>query len=124
MTSVLQLSRWERERLVRVVQRSRDAGHVRWAQGMLCLDEGLTVSETAQRIKAARSSVYRWIHWFETGGETALRWSHPGREPWTVCQELVELVQCLVMEPPGHHGYLRNLHLVRRAARLAMRIWQ
>ena len=108
MASVLQLRRWERKRLIRVVQRSRDAGHVRRAQAILFLDEGLTVTETAQRVKSARSTVYRWVQWFDMGGEEALRWSHPGREPWTVCTALVRLVQRLVMEPPAHHGYLRS----------------
>lgn len=108
MSSVLRLNRWQRKRLIRVVQRSRDAGHARRAQAILCLGEGVNVAETARRIRAARSTVYRWIHWFEAGGEEALFWQAPGREPWTVCERLVELLGQLIEEHPRAWGYLRS----------------
>lgn len=119
MASVLRLNRWERKRLIRIVQSARDAGHVRRAQAVLSLDEGLSVAETARRLKAARSTVYRWVQWFESGGEDALRWSHPGREPWTVDEALMELISRLVMEYPSAWGFLRSTWSSEMLARTA-----
>ena len=56
-----------------MVQRGPDGARVRRAQAMLYLSEGVSVAETAHRVRAVRSTVYRWIQWFEFGGEQALR---------------------------------------------------
>ena len=121
MGSVLRLKRRQRKRLIRMVQRGRDAGQVRRAQAMLFLDEGLSVAETARRVKAARSTMYRWIHWFESGGESALRWEHPGRASWTVTDAVAGLIEQVVMEEPSTQGYLRSTWTSEMLARVVHR---
>lgn len=105
---VLRLNRGTRRRLRRMVQKSCDGQHLRRAQAMLFLDEGLPVSEVARRVQAARSTAYRWISWFELDDERALCWKPPRRAPWTVCEVLIALVQRLVRESPHRWGYLRS----------------
>jgi len=118
MASVLRLKCKQRKRLIRMVRRGRTASQGRRAQAMLYLDEGLSVAETARRLKAARSTVYRWMHWFELGGEQALCWAHPGRSPWTVTDAVVGLIERVVMEEPSTRGYLRSTWTSEMLARV------
>ena len=118
MASVLRLTRPVRRRLVRTVQRSRDAGLARRAQAVLFLDEGLSVAETARRVRAARSTVYRWIHWYECGGEQALGYAPSGRKASTVSPGLERLVGRAVLTPPTELGFLRSTWTSEMLARL------
>ena len=71
--SVTEMGRAVRRRLERVVHKSRDKDYARRALAILHLweSEG-NVAQAADRVRAARSSVYRWQSSFETYGEEGL----------------------------------------------------
>ena len=58
--SIQPMARPIRRRLKRTVQRAQDRNLVRRALALLHLAAGNTVSETAERVCAARSTVGRW----------------------------------------------------------------
>ena len=72
-SSVLILQRAARRRLQRIVRKPRDAEQVRRATALLHLEQSGSVLHTAAFVAAARSSVYRWIGWFETDDVEGLR---------------------------------------------------
>ena len=68
--SVTEMSRAVRRRLERVVKKSGEKDYARRALALLHLWEtGGNVAESAHRVRAARSSVYRWESSYETYGE-------------------------------------------------------
>ena len=74
-----------------------------WERRRLCLDERLTATDTAQGLtRHARQSIDGSVR-SGRGGDQGPRWSHPGREPWTVLTVPVALVQRLVMAPLAQH---------------------
>ena len=107
--SVTELSRAVRRRLERVVHKSRDKDYVRRALAVLHLWEtGGHVAEAAQRVRAARSSVYRWQSQFENYGEQGLSPQARGREEWKASEEVLEALEAIVGEDPRDLGYLRS----------------
>ncbi|MFT4564997.1 MAG: putative membrane protein, partial [Gammaproteobacteria bacterium] len=59
MKSLVRLTRPQKRRLKRIVQRSREARPVRRAQVMLQL-AGIGVTQVSDALSVARSTVYRW----------------------------------------------------------------
>ena len=55
-----------------MIHRSRDVEEVHRATAILNLMQDTTVSETAERLCTARSTVYRWADWYNDGGVEAL----------------------------------------------------
>jgi len=62
----------------------------------------------ANRLAAARSTVYRWAGWYNEGGVAALRSAPRGRPATTVTDELADALQQLLLETPQAWGYLRS----------------
>ena len=83
------MPRATRRRLQRVVQRSRDRDYVRRAMAMLHLTKGLSVSQTARLMCAARSTVQRWRDLYLEYGESGRPPGSRGRSMWTVTEEVV-----------------------------------
>jgi transposase len=108
-SSVTEMSRGVRRRLQRVVQRSRDKDYARRALALLHLWESAgDVSQAAHRVRAARSSVYRWQSLFESYGEEGLKPQSRGREDWKATHELLGVLEQLVQTDPRELGYLRS----------------
>ena len=108
-TSVTDIPRGVRRRLKRVVQRSQDKDYARRALAILALfDTGGNVTETAKRLAAARSSVYRWMGLFEEFGEDGIKPQSRGRTDWKATHSLLEVLRGLVQTLPQAHGYLRS----------------
>ena len=122
--SVTEMGRAVRRRLERVVHKSRDKDYARRALAILHLweSEG-NVAQAADRVRAARSSVYRWQSSFETYGEEGLCPQPRGRSDWKANDEVLSLLETIVGEDPRELGYLRSrsssellsLELARRA---------
>jgi transposase len=91
-----------------MIHTSRDVEEVRRATGLLNLMNGASVSEVALRLAAARSTVYRWVSWYQRGGLEALRSARRGRLHWTVTDALVEAMLALLKHRPQALGYLRS----------------
>ena len=106
-SSVLNLYRPAKRRLQRVLRKSKDGEQVRRATALLHLDRSGNVSETADSVAAARSSVYRWVSWFVENDVEGLRSQTPGRHLSTVTHEVVGLLLVLLEKKPSEYGYLR-----------------
>ena len=107
--SVTEIGRAVRRRLERVVQKSRDKDYARRALAILQLWEtGGNVAEAAHRVRAVRSSVYRWQSLFETYGEEGLCPQPRGRSDWKASDEVLEQLEAIVEEDPRELGYLRS----------------
>jgi transposase len=123
--SVTEIGRAVRRRLERVVRNSRDKDFARRAWAVLHLWEtGGNVAEAAHRVRAARSSVYRWRSLFETYAEQGLCPQPRGRSDWKASDEVLETLETIVEEDPREFGYLRSrwssellaLELARRSS--------
>jgi transposase len=89
--SVTEIGRAVRRRLERVVRNNRDKDFARRALAVLHLWEtGGNVAEAAHRVRAARSSVYRWRSLFETYAEQGLCPQPRGRSDWKASDEVLE----------------------------------
>ena len=95
--SVTEMGRAVRRRLERVVHKSRDKDYARRALAILHLweSEG-NVAQAADRVRAARSSVYRWQSSFETYGEEGLCPQPRGRSDWKANDEVLSLLETIV----------------------------
>ena len=107
--SVTEMSRAVRRRLERVVHKSRDKDYARRALALLHLWEtDGNVAEAAHRVRAARSSVYRWESSYEEYGEEGIRPQSRGRVDWKASEELLKELETIVGEDPRELGYLRS----------------
>lgn len=94
--SVTEIGRAVRRRLERVVRRSRDKDYPRRALAVLHLwESGGNVAEAAHRVRAARSSVYRWQSLFETYGEEGLCLQPRGRSDWKANDDVLERLETI-----------------------------
>ncbi len=108
MSSLVRLTRPQKRRLQRVVQRGRDARPVRRAQVVLQLASGVSVTQVSEALSVARSTVYRWAAQFMAFGEACLSVCHSGRPAYTVDETLRETLWELVSQPPSDYAYLRS----------------
>jgi transposase len=108
MSSLVRLTRPQKRRLQRIVQRSQDARPVRRAQVVLLLASGVCVTQVSAALSVARSTVYRWAAHFMELGETYLSACHSGRPAYTVDETLRETLSELVTQPPSDYNYLRS----------------
>ena len=107
--SVIEMTRAVRRRLERVVRKSREQDYARRALAVLHLWETQgNVAEAAHRVRAARSSVYRWQSLYETYGEDGIRAQARGRSDWKANEEVLSMLESLVREAPRELGYLRS----------------
>ena len=79
MNSLVRLTRPQKRRLKRIVQRSRETRPVRRAQVVLQLASGVGVTQVFQALSVARSTVYRWAAQFMSAGEACLTTCASGR---------------------------------------------
>ena len=107
--SVIEMTRAVRRRLERVVRKSREQDYARRALAVLHLWETQgNVTEAAHRVRAARSSVYRWQSLYETYGEDGIRAQARGRSDWKANEEVLSMLESIVREAPRELGYLRS----------------
>ena len=107
--SVMEMSRGVRRRLEGVVRKSPEKDYARRALALLQLWEtGGNVSEVAQRLRAARSSVHRWRSLYERYGEDGLCSQARGRRDWKATQEVLSVLEAVVRQDPRELGYLRS----------------
>ena len=108
MSSLVRLTRPQKRRLKRVVQRGREARPVRRAQVVLQLASGVGVTQVSDALSVARSTVYRWVAQFRALGEAWLTACDSGRPAYTVDETLRETLLELVSQPPDDYDYLRS----------------
>ena len=106
--SIPKLCRAARRRLQQVIRKSKDAELVRRATALLHLHFCPCVTQAAEHVAAARSTVYRWINWFETDDVNGLCADRRGRPISTVTEEVLSLLHAMLMKRPADFGYLRT----------------
>ena len=103
----------------RGVRRDFDALERRRLEAVrLVVDEGLSQSEAARRVKAAQQSVSRWVSEHGERGAAGLRKAgRAGRKPLLDATQL-ERLETLLLEGPEAHGFPTPLWTCPRVARL------
>jgi transposase len=92
-----------------MAQKSRDGDEPRRALAVLHLWETAgNVSVAAERVCAARSTVYRWRANYETYGEAGLLSQRRGRGDWKASEDVLMQLTELVKISPRTLGYLRS----------------
>lgn len=98
----------ERQLMRKEAQQTYDKNHARRLIAMLMLHQGMTVTDVARLLCAARSSVGRWINWFTLHGVEGLKSLRPGRAlRWPVA-DILQLLPLLVQRSPKDFGWLRS----------------
>lgn len=108
-------------RLRQASRQTTDSGMVRRALSIIEYNRCDCVAETARRLQAARSSVYRWIYRFRKMGIDGLRTRKRGPKPSTVTVELKEHLENVIDQSPRDFGYLTNRWTSRLLARVLAR---
>lgn len=109
MMSVEEMSRAVRRRLRRVVHKPLDAQHGRRALALLKLwESGGHVSQVAEELCAARSSIQRWRGLYETYGEDGIKPQARGRKDYKATEKVLVRLSELVDHSPQDYGYLRS----------------
>ncbi|EBV5009592.1 IS630 family transposase [Salmonella enterica subsp. enterica serovar Typhimurium] len=98
----------ERQLMRKEAQQTHDKNHARWLIAMLMLHQGMTVTDVARLLCAARSSVGRWINWFTLHGVEGLKSLRPGRAPRWPVADILQLLPLLVQRSPKDFGWLRS----------------
>ncbi|HAE8733998.1 TPA: IS630 family transposase [Salmonella enterica subsp. enterica serovar Abortusequi] len=98
----------ERQLMRKEAQQTHDKNHARRLIAMLMLHQGMTVTDVARLLCAARSSVGRWINWFTLHGVEGLKSFRPGRAPRWPVADILQLLPLLVQRSPKDFGWLRS----------------
>ncbi|EAS4972552.1 IS630 family transposase [Salmonella enterica] len=98
----------ERQLMRKEAQQTYDKNHARRLIAMLMLHQGMTVTDVARLLCAARSSVGRWINWFTLHGVEGLKSLRPGRAPRWPVADILQLLPLLVQRSPKDFGCLRS----------------
>ncbi|OHF50704.1 transposase [Salmonella enterica subsp. arizonae] len=98
----------ERRLMRKEAQQTRDKNHARRLIAMLMQHQGMTVTDVARILCAARSSVGRWINWFTLHGAEGLKSLRPGRAPQWPVTDILQVLPLLVQRSPKDFGWLRS----------------
>lgn len=98
----------ERQLMRKEAQQTRDKNHARRLIAILMLHQGMTVTEVASILCAARSSVGRWINWFTLHGVDGLKSLKSGRELRWPVTDILHVLPLLVQRSPQDFGWLRS----------------
>ncbi|EID7241640.1 IS630 family transposase [Salmonella enterica] len=98
----------ERQLMRKEAQQTYDKNHARRLIAMLMPHQGMTVTDVARLLCAARSSVGRWINWFTLHGVEGLKSLRPGRAPRWPVADILQLLPLLVQRSPKDFGWLRS----------------
>ncbi|VFS47396.1 Uncharacterised protein [Budvicia aquatica] len=110
----------DEERLLmrKEAQQTLDKNYARRLIAILMLHQGMTVTDVARILCAARSSVGRWINWFTLHGVEGLKSLKAGRaQRWPVA-DILKLLPLLVQRSPQDFGWLRSCWSTELLARI------
>lgn len=98
----------ERRLMRKEAQQTRDKNHSRRLIAILMLHRGMTVTDVARLLCAARSSVGRWVNWFTLHGVEGLKSLKPGRSPRWPVADILHTLPLLIQRSPQDFGWLRS----------------
>ncbi|WP_317178666.1 IS630 family transposase, partial [Pectobacterium sp. HCp5_1] len=113
----------ERQLMCKEAQQTRDKNYARRLIAMLMLHRGMTVTEVARLLCAARSSVGRWINWFTLQGVEGLKSLRPGRAPCWPVANIQRVLPLLVQRSPKDFGWLRSRWSTELLTRIVNRLF-
>jgi len=108
MSIIAPIPRTERRLMQKTIHKTRDKNHARRLTAMLMLHQGMTVTEVAKMLCAARSSIGRWINWFTLHGVEGLKSLRPGRAARWPVKDILHILPLLVRRSPQDFGWLRS----------------
>ncbi|MFD1804235.1 IS630 family transposase [Mixta tenebrionis] len=108
MPIIAPTSRTERRRMQKTIHKTHDKNHARRLTAMLMLHQGMTVTDVAKMLCAARSSIGRWINWFTLYGVERLKSLRPGRAARWPVGDILNILPLLVRRSPQDFGWLRS----------------
>lgn len=89
-------------------QQTCDKNYARRLIAMLMLHQGMTVTEVAKILCAARSSIGRWINWFTLYGVEGLKSLKPERAARWPVADILHILLLLIRHSPQDFGWLRS----------------
>jgi putative transposase len=108
MPIIAAISDEERISMRKEAQQTRDKNYARHLIPMLMLHQGMTVTEVAKMLCAARSFVGRWINWLTLHGAEGLKSLRPGRAARWAVREILHILPLLVRRSSQDFGWLRS----------------
>jgi transposase len=98
----------ETRRLKKVIHKTRDKDLCRRANAVLLVLKGATKSEVARVLQAGRSSVNRWLTWYEVAGVDGLKTKGVGRPVRQPKAFICKVLRLLLEQTPRTLGYQRS----------------
>ncbi|WP_437215559.1 IS630 family transposase [Pectobacterium sp. LFLA-215] len=98
----------ERRLMRKEAQQTHDKNYSRRLIAILMLHRGMTVTDVARLLCAARSSVGRWINWFTLHGVEGLKSLNAGRAPRWPVADILHMLPLLIQRSPQDFGWLRS----------------
>ncbi|EQB3642354.1 IS630 family transposase [Klebsiella oxytoca] len=108
MSIIAAISDEERILMRKEAQQTRDKNYARRLIAILMLHQGITVTEVAKMLCAARSSIGRWINWFTLHGVEGLKSLKPGRAARWPVADILHVLPLLIQRSPQDFGWLRS----------------
>jgi transposase len=102
------LSRPERKRIEKIIHKTQDKEHSRRLTAILMLHQGHSVSTVHQLTAAARSSIQRWLGWYQECGLSGLESKQRGRFCSLPYPQIQLLLEMLLEFSPEDFGYHRS----------------
>lgn len=113
----------ERRLMRKEARQTRDKNHSRRLIALLMLHRGITVTEVARLLCAARSSVCRWINWLTLYGVDGLKSLRPGRASQWPVADILRTLPLLVQRSPGDFGWLHSRWSTELLTRIVNRLF-
>ncbi|MBN3043362.1 IS630 family transposase [Pectobacterium brasiliense] len=113
----------ERQLMRKEAQQTHDKNYARRLIAILMLHWGMTATEVARLLCAARSSVGRWINWFTLHGVEGLKSLRPARAPCWPVADIQRALLLLVQRSPKDFGWLRSRWSTELLARIVNRLF-
>ncbi|MEQ9880305.1 IS630 family transposase [Pectobacterium aroidearum] len=113
----------ERQLMRKEAQQTHDKNYARRLIAILMLHRGMTATEVARLLCAARSSVGRWINWLTLHGVEGLKSLRPGRAPCWPVADIQRAFLLLVQRSPKDFGWLRSRWSTELLARIVNRLF-
>lgn len=98
----------ETRRLKKIIHKTRNKDPCRRATAVLLVLKGKTKAEVARLLQAGRSTVNRWMTWYEAAGIDSLTNQRTGRPPTQPKALINGLLKLLIEHKPRVFGYQRS----------------
>jgi len=98
----------ETQRLRKIIRKTRNKELSRRANAVLLILKGHSKAEVARMLQAGRSSVLRWMTWYEVGGADGLNTKGVGRPPKLPRAFICGVLKIMLKFTPRNTGYQRS----------------